>query len=68
MKIHAQPEQGKVVVSAVCEGCDNGAHDVLRPCPTCGRSVLEKRNLRAALYGADLALDDVVFFKPGRVA
>lgn len=41
----------------VCRWCSNGAHDILRPCSECGRSAREKRNLRAALYGTDVALD-----------
>lgn len=65
MKVHAKPEQGKAVVSVTCEGCSNGHHDVLRPCPSCGRSVLEKRNLRAQHGGTDRALD-AVLFTPGR--
>ncbi len=41
----------------VCRGCSNGAYDVLRSCPKCGRTAREKRDLRAALYGTDVALD-----------
>lgn len=61
MKVHARPMSGKVVVSTWCKGCSNGHHDILRPCPVCGRSVLEKRDLRAAGGGTDRALDAVLF-------
>jgi hypothetical protein len=62
MKIHVRAHEGKVVVSSSCEGCSNGLHDILRPCPVCGLTVLGKRNLRASLFGTDRAIDSVVFF------
>jgi hypothetical protein len=61
MKIHASADGRKVVVSSTCQCCDNGAYDVLRPCPGCGRSVLEKRNLRASQGGTDTMLDSLLF-------
>ena len=44
----------------VCEACSDGHHDVLRACQECGRSPLEKRNLRATLGGTDRVLDAVL--------
>ncbi len=60
MKIHVRAHEGKVVVSSSCVGCSNGLHDVLRPCPVCGLTVLGKRNL----YGTDRGLDAIVFSAP----
>ena len=44
-----------------CEGCSNGLHDILRPCPTCKRTVAQKADLRGALYGHDAYVDALVF-------
>jgi hypothetical protein len=44
-----------------CEGCSGGFYDVLRPCPVCKATVVDKRNLRAAAGGADPVLDKVIF-------
>lgn len=60
MKVHARPASGKVVLSTTCEGCSDGHHDVLRFCPSCGRSPLDKRNLRAGISGTDPVLDAVL--------
>lgn len=51
-------------MASACETCSDGHHDVLRPCPGCGRSVLEKRELRAAHGGTDAVLDVVIGVRP----
>lgn len=52
------------VQTTVCEACSNGCHDILRPCKDCGRSVVDKANLRGAMYGVDRHVEAVVFCAP----
>lgn len=64
MKVQARPQRGKVVVSVTCSGCSDGFHDVLRSCPVCKRSPLDKREMRAARDGTDVVLDAVLGVRP----
>lgn len=51
-------------LTPTCQTCQDGFVDILRPCPDCKRSTLEKRNARAAAGDADTWADPVLFCRP----